>query len=895
MSTPPLDPARWQHLSVLFEQAIELDADAREAFIAAHCAGQPGMELQLRAMLVGDEDGDALIDAPLSSLVSSDSLGPDPSDASGIRLGPYQIDRVLGSGGMGTVYLAHRQDDFSQQVAIKRLRQRWDGQLQAERFLQERQILANLSHPYIARLLDGGIDVDGQPWFAMEYVEGLAITAWADARQLDLHHRIVLLGKVCEAVQHAHERLVVHRDLKPDNLLVDANGHPKVLDFGVAKLMDPVAGSATRTGVLAGFTPEYATPEQISGRPVTAATDVYALGLLLYQLLTGRLPYDLPEHDLPARVRAISQDAPMRPEQALTTGQADEVQHRLHARRTDAHAFRRFVGGDLTRILQTALAKEPERRYATVQAFADDLQRFLDGRPVSVTGDTFGYRARKFIGRNRWGVAMGALASLALITGVVGVVMQTREARAQAARATAEAARAEIAAKRANTSRDFLIEMLGQASPEESPLDSADVTIREFLDGAVPRIEERLPDEPLLQAELLSAIAEVYNSLNLYDQSGPLLHRAIVLSEGVDPVIEANARLALAGPLLSKDRAALRTELQRVAVLEPTLPLELRSDYAFIAAALENVEGNPTLSREHARRGIALVQQAHGEDSERWATIAIELSYLLEAPESLGYARKALAYYEKKANGTDSAELTRALWALGNAAHESGQPRESLQALQRALPMVGRIYGEDSPKYARALQLTALPGMVIGPLPEYEAMATRARDLYSAATPGHPLVSLLTIMQADASRRQGHADQALLLLAPLLADAKLRPSFRERAGMIRLHALVQVHGAEVARQQLQADLAQGVAYPAQALALIRAAIAREEGDADAARNALSVSEQEDWAVALEQARIEATAGQPDARRAAAARALAGLQALGVQDTPELHEARRLAE
>ena len=350
---------------------------------------------------------------------------------------------MLGRGGMGTVYAARRDDrDTLQRAAVKRLHRRWDGSLQAQRFLQERRILAALSHPNIPRLLDHGLDDDGRPWFALELVEGKPLTTWADERRLDLRERLDLFRTLCTAVQHAHEHFVVHRDLKPANILVDDEGHPRVLDFGIAKRIDDAPG-ATRTGMFVGFTPDYAAPEQISGGPISAATDVYALGVVLYQLLAGRLPYTLDHDDLRATAETISARSADRLDQAITTGTAQEVDARLAQRGTDLRAFRRFVKGDLSRIVQTALAKEPQRRYPSVQAFSSDLERFLQGRTVSVSGDTFGYRARKFIGRNRWGVAMAVLAGLLLVGGLAGIAMKTREVQHEAARANAEAQRAE--------------------------------------------------------------------------------------------------------------------------------------------------------------------------------------------------------------------------------------------------------------------------------------------------------------------------------------------------------------------------------------------------------------------------------------------------------------------
>ncbi|MCR6663391.1 MAG: serine/threonine protein kinase [Luteimonas sp.] len=522
MNRLPMDPDRWQRVCDLFEDAIELRGQARTDFIALHCKDDPVVHEALEAMLAGDART-ALLDAALVDLVDTTALTPaDAPDCSGERLGHFVLGNALGRGGMGVVYAAHREDDFRQQVAIKRLHQRWEGSLQAERFVQERQILAALSHPNIARLLDGGIDAHGQPWFAMERIEGAPITAWADDQHLSLSARIDLFRQVCRAVQHAHERFVVHRDLKPDNILVDGSGNAKVLDFGVAKLVDPLAENTTRTGMAVGFTPEYAAPEQISSGNITAATDVYSLGLILYQLLTGRLPYDLDAHDLPARMHAISQGTPMRLEQALISGDSEQVLQRLRWRNTDLGSYRRFVRGDLTRILQTALAKEPERRYATAQAMDDDLQRLLRGRPVSVSGDTFTYRARKFVSRNRWGVAMASLAVLALIGGSLGILLQSSRVQAEAARATREAEQQQAVT-------DFMLQVFSSASVNTGG--DPDISLADAMKLAVDTALETHENNPQVTLGVLAAAATGYDELAQREQAVALIRQGLDIQQ----------------------------------------------------------------------------------------------------------------------------------------------------------------------------------------------------------------------------------------------------------------------------------------------------------------------------------------------------------------------------
>lgn len=537
------DRARWLRLSRLFDRAIDLDAAGRDALFDAECADDPTLRAQLQRMLEADAADSAFDGGARQAIARHDDADRDDGDGDGHeatqRLGIWRIEHELGRGGMGTVHAAHRDDDTAQRAAIKRLRRRWDGSTQAQRFLQERRILAVLSHPNVPRLLDSGIDDDGRPWFALEFVDGSPLTAWADARRLALHDRIELFGQVCEAVQHAHEHFVVHRDLKPANILVDGEGRAKVLDFGVAKRMDEAAGS-TRTGMFAGFTPEYAAPEQITGGAISAATDVHALGVVLYQLLAGRLPFEFLGDDLRAAAEAISTQQPPRLEQAITTGSDADVAVRLRERSTDTRAFRRFVRGDLSRILQTALAKEPQRRYGSVRAFADDLRRFLEGRPVSVTGDTLAYRTRKFVQRNRWGVAMGSLAIVALAAGMTGIVLQTRQARAEAARANLEAGRAESEAARAtaeaenlSAANEFMRSVFSGASPANSG--TANVTLEQALDTTLRQLEDSGATTPVLKVRFLLAAAGSYEGLGQPEKSEQAIRRALAVQEAELP------------------------------------------------------------------------------------------------------------------------------------------------------------------------------------------------------------------------------------------------------------------------------------------------------------------------------------------------------------------------
>jgi len=368
------------------------------------------------------------------------------------RVGAYRLVRELGQGGMGTVFLAVRDDDvFHKRVALKILKRGMDTEAIVRRFRTERQILAGLDHPNIARLIDGGTTPAGLPYLVMEYVEGMLLGEFAESRQLDTTARLHLFTALCGAVQYAHQSLVIHRDIKPANVLVAQDGVPKSLDFGIAKLLNAeLTGQSLTQATAPGLqlmTPEYASPEQVRGEPVTTATDVYSLGVLLYELLTGRRPYRLTSRAVPEIVRVVCESEPLRPSVAVTrpleAGDTDrptaqsasaETRARLH-RQLDVHRLRRRLEGDLDNIVMKAMSKEPARRYVSVEQLAEDVRRHLAGLPVLARHDTLGYRTSKFVRRHRGAVTAAAAVFMALVAGIVGIAWQARVARIERQRA----------------------------------------------------------------------------------------------------------------------------------------------------------------------------------------------------------------------------------------------------------------------------------------------------------------------------------------------------------------------------------------------------------------------------------------------------------------------------
>ena len=427
-----MHPERWQRLDEIFQSALDREPESRAAWLDSECGDDRELRRELDALLAAHEHADSGFTQPAAFVEALKVLEQRTAPLQpGWRIGPYRVVRELGRGGMSRVYLAARADQaFEKLVAIKVVGRELDAEDAIERFRSERQILARLDHPNITRILDGGTTADGLPYLVMDYVEGQPIDAYCDAGALDVSARLRLFQGVCTAVHYAHQNLIVHRDIKPGNVLVTRDGVPRLLDFGIAKLLAPLAppSESTRTA-LRRLTPEYASPEQLRGETLTTASDVYSLGVLLYRLLTGQSPYRSSASSATSLQQAICEDPPQRPSAAAAraapppagTGTAARLQRRL--------------AGDLDNIVLMALRKEPQRRYASVEQFSQDISRHLANLPVLARPDTARYRSAKFIRRHRIGVAATAAMVLLLLAGVVGTAWQARVARAERARA----------------------------------------------------------------------------------------------------------------------------------------------------------------------------------------------------------------------------------------------------------------------------------------------------------------------------------------------------------------------------------------------------------------------------------------------------------------------------
>jgi serine/threonine-protein kinase len=661
----------------VFSRALELDGSGRSSYLQERCAGDAGLRRRVERLLAAAESGvdplaqtfDTARDRLLRAMLAD---GEEPEEElGGQRIGHWLIERRVARGGLATVYLAHRDDgEFEQDVAFKVLRRGLDTDDVVSRFRAERQILSSLEHPSIARILDGGALPDGRPYLVLEFVAGLPITAWCEARDADLRTRLRLMITVLRALQHAHARLVVHRDVKPSNILVTDDGAVKLLDFGIAKLLDPV-GSAkapvlTRTGV-ALLTPGYGSPEQHAGRPVTTASDIYQAGLVLFELLTGRRPFD---------GNPVSQSFLLpRPSELLR----------------DTRRFQ-AVRGDLDAIVAKATHVDPEQRYGSAEEMVLDLQRLLDGRPVLARPDSVGYRLRKLAARRPWLLPVVTLAAVGLVAYIVTL--------------TVYSGRLEREQRLAAAARQFMEDLFRSPDPyaPADPERGAAIRVVDALEIGQRRIRAELQDQPELHATLLGSIADVYASLDQYAQATVLREEALALEQSLygaeSPRVLASLRelgghYSMAGDLARAD-ALLDRQLELAGRLYPRGSAGLALSQ--VAWALHrDRQGDPAGSRAMLLEAIEPLRAdpaAHGRLLVQ-VLITLEQQRSLVA-EPLGFdpleEAEAVA---RAAFGEDSLQLALVRVRRASSLTNRGEYAASEQEFLAAIPVLEDRLGPD--------------------------------------------------------------------------------------------------------------------------------------------------------------------------------------------------------
>lgn len=633
---------RWHEADALLAEALELAHGARAAFLDEHCADDDELRRLMEDLLRRTDDPTTSFSSPLAR---PEEPGHSPAlhaeTFSGMRLGPYELEHLVGRGGLGMVYQARRVDGgFEQRVAVKLLLATASPSI-LPRFERERSILASLDHPYVARLHDGGISPDGRPYLVMEFVDGRPINRFCEEEELTVRARLRLFLRVCDAVASAHARLVVHRDLKPSNILVTPDGSPKLLDFGIARILEADGDDGpvhlTLTGSRA-LSPAYASPEQIRGEPVAIASDVFQLGTLLYLLLSGHRPHERSEATPASLVSAILERDPPVPSQAVGDEGVGGV---------PAHRVRAQLRGDLDAVVMKALRKEPARRYGSVAELAEDVRRHLDGMPVRAGPDSLGYRMGKFARRNRVGVALGATVAVALLAGVAGLGVHANRLEAERDRARLEAARAEAAT-------GFLLDLFDLAG-ESGGRDT--LTVGALLARGEARLDERVGDHPLIHIDLLRALEAANDRVGLDGAGMRLMDRratAVKAFYGPDHLetMRALASLGSRRRLARHWAEAIEALEEAVAIHEALPPTEAGSDEArsTLAAALASLS---VAYRETGRTDEALdaVQAAisfgrltsRGGSAEQTKDHAAQLAFVLRGLDRLD---EAAALYE---------------------------------------------------------------------------------------------------------------------------------------------------------------------------------------------------------------------------------------------------------
>ena len=631
-----------------FDAVLDQPAAQRRAWIDAHCP-DPAVRDRLRELLAVHEQTQPLpIDLPVAALVDSvaGDEKPAPEVAIGTRIGAFRLVAPLGRGGMATVYLGEREDvDFHQRVAVKLLRKGFHSELQRTLFRRERQTLAALSHPNIARLIDGGVTEDGIPYLVLDYVGGPTLTAYAAEHRLGVPARLRLFGEVCDAVAAAHRQLIVHRDIKPSNILVDVDGKPKLLDFGIARLLQDTGDDEALPRAL---TPGYAAPEQYADGPVSTTTDVYALGVLLYELLLGERPE--------AARTGFASDHALR---------AEPVRWSVPASRREMRAALR---GDLDCILAKALSARPEERYPSAGALAADVRRHLRRLPIEARPQTAAYRASKFVVRHRGGVSVAVVLALGLFGSLALALWQAGVANREAAHAREQAKAARQEMQRANAVRNLLVELFETESPggaREAMPDTATLLQR----GAV-KARTELSSTPALQVEMLTVIGRIYNELSRFEDSRQLLHEAVETARK----LPASDRRTLGWALSQRGQLAADQDKYGDAMsdFDEALRIQLETRPDGLATALT-----------HHRRALVLSEMGRHEDAiaDHKAAIAIQQAQLPD----------------------DDLALLRSYGALGTAYTRAHRPGEAVAWQQRALELVRRRFGDIHLETAKRL------------------------------------------------------------------------------------------------------------------------------------------------------------------------------------------------
>jgi serine/threonine-protein kinase len=797
-----MDADRWRRMEEVLDAALAREPADWPALLEETCSGDAELRRELESLLERLDEARTFLESPPAALAAAvmterHGAGNSAPGTEGRRIGAYRILREIGRGGMSRVFLAERADgQFEQQVALKLLRPGLDSEIHRERFRAERQILATLGHPNIARLLDGGVTDEGQPYLVLEHVDAQPIDAFCDARSLPVRRRLELFLTACEATQYAHRRLVVHRDLKPSNILVSTEGEVKLLDFGLAKLLEPEAlpdGAPVTHAGQRWMTPEYAAPEQIRAEPVTTLTDVYQLGAVLYRLLAGRVPFAHGGglHALEEKVLRVEPEPP-----SSAVAKADP-------------GLGKLLRGDLDAIVLRALRKEPEERFASVQALADDIRRHLSGRPVLARRPTTGYRARRFARRHPWGVA--AAAAIVLLGAAYTLTLTVQRERIRDALAEAT-----LGTQKAEQVTEFMLGLFQAAEGGRALADT--VTARQLLNRGIAQARE-LDGQPAIRAQMLDAIGRLYSQVGEYNRARPVLEEALAIrrrlygedhpdyvtslenlanaTDGMQDVgetaelrrrvLELRRRVSgdehpktldalfLLGQALHRagqDDVAwpLFDQWSAAIARQPRQITPARAEQLSSAAELLEWRGDVAEAETLEREALAIRREFYGKRHPLVASSLLDLGFVLtraQRPEEAEAAlEEAIALLRATYPGGHP-QLATALRAHATLLLQLSRPREAATRYREAAAMLRRSRGDGSMEAALTELDLAIALTSVGSYDEAASLALRTRSMLTGTLGAdNSMVFLAHIVVGDALRGLGrYAEAETLLLA----------------------------------------------------------------------------------------------------------------------------------
>ncbi|NNE69531.1 MAG: serine/threonine protein kinase [Rhodothermales bacterium] len=782
---------QWKRIDAIVDGALDLEPELRAEYVRKECAGDRELQKQVNAMLGAGDVAGAFLENEGPEMLGEmrdavrKAVEEDEDSLSGSHVGPYKLIRPIGRGGMGQVYLAMRDDaSYTRYVAVKVIRRGMDTDEILKRFRMERRILASLAHPNIARLLDGGATEDGLSYFVMEYIEGQPIGEYCDANKLDVRQRLELFRKVCGAVQFAHRNLIVHRDLKPSNILVTQDGTPKLLDFGIAKVLNPNLAGYTMPMTsldMRVMTPEYASPEQMRGGAVTTASDVYQLGILLYELLTGSRPHKTEGRSRKEIEEMVLSTEPARPSTAISQISPETANTRAKRGGTPGGAvesLRKTLSGDLDRIVLMALRKEPDRRYASADLFQEDIRRYLEGMPVSAQTDSVGYRARKFIERHKVGVAASTALAILLIAVTVLAVRFALVTSEQSQRIALAAAKTEQVSR-------FLVSTFQWANPEFSLGET--VTVPQLMDRAVVQIDQELAGQPELQSHMLMELGIAYREMGEFDASERLLTRALAMrrADPETPRLDLAASVFQLGVLREwtgewEEAEELFTE--SLALKEA----EVGRQDALISANLNSLgsihayTGRTEEARAMFDEALAIEAATAGTETRIYSEILGNQGWVLHDEGLLNGDDAQLEAAERayqqsldiqlRLLGEQHPNVASMYNNLGSLMQDQGRYDEAEAMHREALALRRSIFGDEHSRVANSINQVARALYGQGRIDEAEALFREALDHHLVSLPpGHPFTARGRALLGTLLVDKGEMVEARRLLREALA------------------------------------------------------------------------------------------------------------------------------